>query len=297
MFCLFLCRGARHVILYLNIKYHHMSDLTSVFRQQSSERWFEKFARFGLISKGIVYFLMGTLSVLAAFGLSREKGDKAEAFKFIYDQPFGRVILVAIAVGLFGYVMLRMFQAFKDTENKGKDLKGIFNRIGYAMSAFLYIAIGAYAAKLAFRGASGGGDSDSRQFIVSKVLAYPWGEYLVGIAGLIVVGMGIYQIFRGVTGKFMKKVNLVKSNMKDAFKTTGTIGYISRGIVLVIIGYFLFYAALISSPDEAQGTGAAFDFLQNKFGSFMMAVVALGLAGYGLFCFVKAKYQKIDLDF
>ena len=271
-----------------------MSGFTSTFGARSKEGWFEKFARFGLVSKGIVYFLMGTLSVLAALGLSAEKGDKAEAFKLIYDQPFGRVILIAVALGLLGYVMLRFFQAFKNTENKGKNLKGVLDRIGYAMSAILYLAIGAYALKLAFAGAGDGGDS--RQFIVSKVFEYPGGEYIIGIASLVVIGMGIYQIVRGISGRFMKKVNLYKSNMKDAFKTTGTIGYISRGIVLAIIGYFLFHAALVSDADEAQGTGAAFDFLQNKLGSIMMAIVAIGLAGYGVFCFVKAKYQKIDLD-
>lgn len=274
-----------------------MSSLTSAFSDRPKDQWFEKFARFGLIAKGIVYFLMGTLSVLAAFGLSRDKGDKEEAFMFIYEQPFGRFLLIGIAVGLFGYVMLRMFQSFKDTENKGSGLKGILNRVGYGLSALLYLVIAAYALKLAIRGVTGGGDSDSRQFIVSKVLEYPLGEYIVGIAGLIVIGMGIYQIARGITGKFMKKVNLYLSNMKDTFKTTGTIGYISRGIVLMIVGYFLLHAAVLSNPDEAQGTGAAFDFLENKVGSFMMALVALGLAGYGVFCFVKARYQRIDFDF
>lgn len=277
------------------MKIYGMSDFISSFTGQTRDNWFEKFARFGLASKGAVYLLMGTLSVLAAFGLSREKGDKEQAFKVIYDQPFGKVVLVAIAIGLLGYVMLRTFQAIKDTEHKGKDLKGILTRIGYAISALLYIAIGAYALKLVF-GNGGDDGGDSRQFVVSKVLAYPAGEYIVGIAGLIVIGVGIYQITRGVTGKFMKKVNLVNSNMKDAFKSAGTVGYISRGVVLGIIGYFLFYAARNSNPEEAQGTSAAFDFLQNEFGSLMMAVVALGLAGYGVFCFVKAKYQKIDLD-
>ena len=272
-----------------------MTDFISSFTGQIRDNWFEKFARFGLASKGAVYLLMGTLSVLAAFGLSREKGDKEQAFKLIYDQPFGKVILVAIAVGLLGYVMLRTFQAIKDTENKGNDAKGILNRIGYGMSALLYIAIGAYALKLVF-GNGGDEGGDSRQFVVSKILTYPAGEYIVGIAGLIGIGMGIYQIARGISGRFMKKVNLLNSNMKDAFKSAGTIGYISRGIVLGIIGYFLIRAAYASNPEQAQGTRAAFDFLQNEFGSLMMAVVALGLAGYGVFCFVKAKYQKIDLD-
>ena len=270
-----------------------MSGLTSAFTSPK-EKWFEKFARFGLTSKGVVYFLMGALSVLAALGLNKENGDKSEAFKVIYGQPFGQVLLIAIAVGLLGYVMLRMFQAIKNTEKKDNDLKGILDRIGFGMSAVLYLTIGAYAFKLAL-GGSGGGES-GRQFIVSKVLEYPAGEYIIGIASLIVIGMGIYQITRGITGSFMKKVN-VSSKMKDAFKTAGTLGYISRGIVLAIIGYFMLHAAWLSNPGEAQGTGAAFDFLQNNFGSFMMAVVALGLAGYGVFCFVKAKYQKIDIDF
>lgn len=274
----------------------HMPGLVSTYTDSSKERWFEKFARFGLVSKGVVYSLMGILSVLAAFGLSRETGDKAQAFKVLYQQPFGQLLLIAIAVGLFGYVTLRMFQAFKNTENKRKNFKGLLDRTGYALSALLYLAIGIYALRLAFSGMGDSGDS-SRQFIVSKVLEYEGGEYFVGIAGLVVIGMGIYQIVRGVTGRFMKRVNLVRSNLKEAFTTAGTLGYISRGIVLGIIGYFLFHAAWISNPEEAQGTGAAFDFLKNTFGSVMMAVVALGLTGYGVFCFVKAKYQKIDLDF
>lgn len=273
-----------------------MSDITSTFSHQSKEKWFEKFARFGLVSKGIVYCLMGLLSVLAAFGLSREKGDKAEAFKLIYDQPFGKFLLMAIALGLLGYVMLRMFQAYKDIDNKGKDLKGIITRIGFALSAFLYLGVGAYALKLAFAG-PGGDDSDSRQFVVSKVLGYPGGEYVVGIAGLIVIGMGIHQVYKGIAGKFMKKIKLIRSNMKDLFKKAGMVGYISRGIVLMIIGYFLFHAASLSNANEAQGTGAAFDFMENKFGSLLMGIVALGLIGYGIFTLVKAKYQKIDLDF
>lgn len=272
-----------------------MPGITSLFSDPAKEAWFEKFARFGLISKGIVYCLMGLLSVLASFGLSRKKGDKTEAFKLIYDQPFGQIILIAIALGLFGYVMLRMFQAIKDIDNKGKDMKGIFVRIGYALSAFLYIGIGGYAIKLVFQG-KGADDSDSRQFIVSKVFEYPGGRYLVGIVSLIVVGMGIHQIIKGGTGKFMKRINLVRSNMKEVFKKAGIIGYISRGIVLLIIGYLIFHAAWLFNSKEAQGTGAAFEFIENKFGSLLMGIVALGLIGYGIFTFVKAKYQKIDLD-
>lgn len=160
---------------------------------------------------------------------------------------------------------------------------------------FLYLGIGAYALKLVF-GSSGGGGEGSRQFVVSKVLQYPGGQYLVGIAAIIGIGMGVYQIYRGVTGKFMKRVRLTRTNMQDAFKMAGTVGYTSPGIVLGIIGYFMFHAARRADPDQAQGTSEAFDFLQNNFGSVMMAIVALGLAAYGIFSFVKARYQRINMN-
>src|SRR5690606_25851571 len=96
---------------------------TSSLTSGSRDLWMERFARFGLVAKGIVYLLMGTISVLAAIGLSSENGDKTKAFQFLYEQPFGRVMLVLIGAGMFGYVMLRGFQSVKDSENKGNDFK------------------------------------------------------------------------------------------------------------------------------------------------------------------------------
>src|SRR3989337_1846698 len=89
------------------------------------EDWFEKFLRFGLIAKGVVYCLLGILTVMTAVGLRGDNTGKTEAFQMIYKQPFGKIILALLAIGLFGYVTLRFFQCFKDIDKKGNDLKGI----------------------------------------------------------------------------------------------------------------------------------------------------------------------------
>lgn len=256
------------------------------------DKMFENFLRFGLISKGVIYCLLGVLAVLAAAGLRSEDASKAEAFKLIYEQPFGKVILIMLAIGMLGYITLRFFQCFKDSDNKGDSMKGLITRAGYGFSALMYLGLGIYVVKLVLDGP--GGDGNSQQFIVGKVLQWPGGQWIIGIIAAIVIGSGINQIYKGVSGNFMKKISLIRSEFDKVFKKTGVAGYIARGVVLGIIGYLLLHAALTHNPREAKGSDQAFHFIENTFGSFLMGVVALGLVAYGIFMFVKAKYQNVN---
>jgi uncharacterized membrane protein YidH (DUF202 family) len=263
---------------------------------QKTERWVEHFARFGIVSKGVVYCLIGFLTVLAALGLKAKSADKKEAFNVIYDQPLGKILLLIVAIGLVGYVMWRFFQSVRDIDNKGHNAKGTFIRIGYGVSAILYFSLAIYAFKLALQG-PGGSDDNSQQFVVAKILSYPAGEWIIGVAGALTLLNGIRQIVKGARAKFMKTVKLIQSPRASLYKKTGIIGYISRGIVLCIIGYFFLRAALHKNGMEAGDTEGAFDFLENNFGTVLMGTIALGLFLYGIFMFVKARYQKIDLNF
>lgn len=280
-------------IAFLRSAKKDMDGTRSTNVNESKDQWFERFFRFGLVAKGIVYCLTGVLAFMAVAGLSREKAGKTQVLGFIYDQPFGLALLIIIAAGLSGYAALRSFQAFKDIDSKGDDAKGILSRTGYGISGLLYFSLAIYAVKLIFNGQKGNGDSE--EFIIAKALGYEWGPWLTGIAGIIIIGSGIYQIYRVASGKFMKKIRLSRSGMNNYVRKAGIIGYISRGIVLVIVGYLVFHAALTSNPKEAKGTEGAFTFIENKFGSLLMAIIAVGLIGYGIFMFVKAKYQRITI--
>jgi hypothetical protein len=271
-----------------------MATLQSAAFSTSKDKYLEKFFRLGYVSKGVVYCLLGMLAVMAAIGLGSENASKTDAFNLIHEQPFGKVLLAIITLGLFGFVTLRVFQSFKDIDHKGDNAKGIANRIGYAISALVYLSLGFYAAKLVLNGSAGGG-SDSRKFIVAKVLDLPGGVWIIGIVAVIVMISGGYQIYKGASVKFMKNIQLIGSKFNDLFKKAGIIGYISRGIVLLIIGYLLLHAALYSNAGNVQDTDGAFSFLEHTFGSLLMGVVAFGFFAYGVFMFVKAKYEKISV--
>lgn len=257
------------------------------------EKFLQKFTRIGLTAKGIVYCLAGILALTSAMGLGRHKDNKEEAFKMIYEQPFGEVLLVIISVSLLGFVTLRFYQAVLDSEHKGKGVKAIFRRMGLATSGLIYLGLSIYAFKLVL-GDSGGGDS--KKMLISGILEYPGGQLIIGVVAAIIIGQGIYQVYKGVSKKFMKKVHLYHSNFEGTFKKTGIVGHAARGIVLCIIGYLFLRAALSSNADQAGDTDGAFNFLQNTVGNVLMGTVALGFIAYGVFMFVRARHEKIQLS-
>src|SRR5687767_14805769 len=209
----------------------------------TKKRSVEYFARAGIIAKGVVYCLIGLLTSLTAVGISKKKMDQADTFKLIYEQPFGKMLLVIIAIGLFGYVTWRSFQAIQDIDHKGKNSKAIFIRIGYAISAVIYLGLGVYALKLALNGSSSD-NGETQKTIISKVLDYPGGAWLLGLVAVIIAVNGIRQMYKGISQRFMENVNFYNSGRAGLFKKAGIIGYVSRGVVLIIIGYFFITAAL-----------------------------------------------------
>lgn len=260
--------------------------------------WVKGFARIGLIAKGIVYCLVGMLAFMAAFELrgSTEKGaDKTGVFRFILDQPMGKVMLGIIGVGLLFYAAWRFIQAIRDSENKGTNAKGIGKRIAYLSSGMVYGALGGYALKMVFGQPTGNGDS--RQTLASTLLAQPFGQWLVGAVAVGFALVGVYQFYYGFSDKYRKKVqgSGVKHEYESLMIKGGKFGYMARGVVWLLIGYLFLNAALHANPKEAGGTGSAFQFLEEvSYGSFLLGALALGLLCYGVFMFMRARYQPIN---
>lgn len=279
-----------------------MATLSSISSQLSSTQpqWVKRFARLGLAAKGVVYCLVGVLAFMAAFeigGQSERDLDKRGVFRFILEQPFGQVLLALVAIGLVCYTLWRFTQAFLDNEHEGTDAQGIGRRLGYAFSGLVYgfLSYGSFRMVLGSRGSQGGGIS--RQTLVREVLQKPFGQWLIGLVGLCIIGVGLYQIYRALSGKYLKKVQTaaIKSELKELIIRSGKIGYIARGIVWGLIGYLFIKAAMAANASEAGGSNRAFAFLENaSYGSFLLGAVAVGLFCYGMFMFVRARYEVIS---
>ncbi len=264
----------------------------------SRDRWIEIAARAGLTAKGFVYSLIGILTFMAAFGLGSgdDKGGKSQALKWIEDQPFGQALLALTALGLLAYSIWRFVEAVLDTENKGNDMKGLAVRGRYAFSGLMYGASTYYAAKLLFGSSSDEGGRDTRETVAQKLLEQPFGQWLVGIVAVGVMAVGVYQIYYALSEKYRKKIQESKldNRVKETLLNSGKVGYIARGIVWLLIGYLFLQAALQSDSSEAGGSDSAFSFLEQEWGSWVLAVVALGLLCYGIFMFVRARYQPVS---
>ena len=261
-------------------------------------QWTENFARFGMAAKGVVYCLVGALAFMAAFeinGNTEDGAGKQGVFQFILEQPFGKILLGIVALGLVCYTIWRFIQAFMDSEQKGSDAKGIGKRIGYAFSGLIYGGLAFYAAQLVLGNGSGGG-SDSRQTLAGKLLEQPFGQWLVGLVAVGTIAIGLYQIYKGISGKYLKNVKTasIQPNIKDMLMKAGKVGYIARGIVWGIIGFLFLKAAMNSDAQEAGGSSSAFQFLEQSYGSILLGIIAFGLICYGVFMFVRARYEVIN---
>jgi hypothetical protein len=268
--------------------------------KRAARPWIERLARFGYAAKGVVYVLIGSFAAYGAFaGGGGEQTDSRGALTQIVRQPFGRVLLGVVAVGLAGYALWRVVQALRDTEDKGSELKGLSIRFGYACIGFVYAGLSYSAVRLILgRGAGKGSDQQSREW-TATFFALPFGRLLVGLAGLGVIGFGLWQCYKAFTAKFRKKWKRHEMSERARALATraGQVGLVARGVVFGIIGIFLIQAALRARPEEARGLSGALHALeQQPYGPYVLGAVALGLVAYGLYMFVEARYRRMRID-
>ena len=256
--------------------------------------WVEKLARLGYATKGAVYGLIGVLAVMAAFSSGGKTTDTQGALHTIARQPFGQILLAVVAVGLIGYALWRIIEAWKDPEHKGDDAKGIATRAGYLFSGLVYGALAFNAALLAF-GSGGGGGGNSKQDWTARVMQQPFGRWLVSIAGAIIIGIGLYKIYLAYKVKFRKKLNLreLDRNQEQWVVNICRFGITARGVVFMLLGFFVLQAAYKSNPDKVRGLDGALQTLARQpYGKILLGIVALGLVAYAIYMIVQSRYRS-----
>jgi hypothetical protein len=127
-------------------------------------------------------------------------------------------------------------------------------------------------------------------------MEWPLGRWIVAAVGVGILGAGAFNLWRGVTGSFRKKLKLREmSELEEkTFRLVGGVGHVARGVVFGLIGFFLVRAAWQYDPKEAVGLdGALAEVLRQDYGDTLLGLVAGGLIAYGLYCFVEARYREV----
>lgn len=259
--------------------------------------WIEPAARIGYAAKGVVYVLVGVLTAKAAIGIGGDVEGSEGVLLTILRQPFGRVLLAIVALGLACYAFWRFVQAIKAPEQHGdEDAKSVFKR-GYAVvSGLLHASLVVLAVRMILKG-GGSESSGSTESKTAELMSQPFGRTMVAIVGLIIIGVAIRQFYRAYSASFKKKMALheLSHSARTWFVRASRWALSARGIVFGTIGILLVIAAIRADPSKAAGFEEAMRTLEsNSYGPWLFGFVALGLFFYGIFQFGKAKYRIIE---
>jgi Domain of Unknown Function (DUF1206) len=242
-----------------------------------------------------MYALVGLLALKVALLGRGQAPDRESALKVVADEQFGRVLLSAIAIGLLGYALWQLARAVLGGNLEGGEDEGIFKRLGYAGRGLFYSALFVSTTMIVF-GADEGGNKREEDRATAYVLDLPAGPLIVGGVGLAFLAAGVFNLYRGVTGKFREKLKLRKlSDAEDkAYTIIGVVGFVARGVVFSLIGVFLVRAAYQYDPKEAVGIdGALAEVAHASYGPLLLGLVAAGLFAFGLYSFVEARYREV----
>jgi hypothetical protein len=259
----------------------------------------ENLARVGLVAYGLVHVLVAWLAVQLAWfgGSSGGSADQSGAMRTLADSPVGKPLLWLLAVGLIALAVWQAAEVLRWRQGwsaPGKTRTTAIRKSANAVGkAVVYIAL----AVLAIRFATGNGQSSSQQQqqTTAGVFGWPGGRWLVAAFGLVLVGVGAWHVYKGWNKRFLKQIDLAEASPGTTRLVTrlGQMGFPAKGVALALVGALLVYAAITFDPSKARGLdGAMRTVLQAPFGRILLTLVALGIAAFGAFCFVRARYPE-----
>jgi hypothetical protein len=263
-------------------------------RTARTSRWIELAGRLGHVAKAASYALIAILALQVAFGDRARPKDRQGVLRELADKPFGTAALIALAVGFAGYALWQFVRAAFDRSDDGTGAKGWAKRAHHAGVGAIYVGSAVIATSLVVGSRSTGGGDEKAE--TAKVLDWPMGPWLVGAVGVGIFVYGVANLVKAHNQKFRR--DLDEGSMSPTVRRwtvrSGVVGHAARGIVFGMVGVFLAKAAIDYDPDEAVGIDGALARLAHRdYGAWLLAIVALGLLAYAVFCLVQARYRRV----
>lgn len=254
----------------------------------------EPLARLGYASKALIYVIVGGLAAAAAANRGGGVTDTSGALRVILSQPFGQLLLIVLGVGLCGYAVWRFLDAWRDPDRHGTDFHGLVTRIGNVVRGLVYGALGIEAFRLA-RGLRGSRGNEAEAW-TAKIMDLPLGEWIVAIAGCIIVVFGISEVISALKLQISRQIDLtpVPRALRGATIKISRFGVGARGAILAVLGVFLVRAAIRHDPSQVHNTReSALEIANAVPGRWLLAAIAAGLIAYGIDQALHARCRRI----
>lgn len=252
-------------------------------------------ARIGYGARGFVYASIGVLTFLAALDLEGQAVGTQGAVVWLAGQPFGRLWLVLLGLGLWAFVGWRILQAVFDADREGKSGRALMLRAGQAVSGLFYglLAAGVFELLDEVGPQMSGEDVAENQRKAAMLLDLPFGDVLLIVVGLVVTGVGVGNIIKGVRADFGETLSC-SEDLRRPLTLIARTGYVARGVAYLPLAVLVTLAGWHARAAEVGSFGSSLDALEAQpGGSLMLGATALGLVAFGVFAFVEARFRRI----
>lgn len=251
-------------------------------------------ARAGFAMSGLVHILMGWIALRVALGGSGDSADQSGAIAQIAQAPGGRILLGVGAVAMAALALWNLLSAYLQGRRENETAKVVGTAVKLVGKGAVFGALAATAATFALGSSSSSGQQT--QDAASPLLTSMIGRGLIVVAGLVVIGIGGYHVYKGVTRKFEETLQGGPGGkLATAVVVTGVAGFVAKGIALIAVGVLLAWAGIGADPEKASGLDAGLRSMAAlPAGTVLLALVGIGLALYGVFSFFRARYEDLD---
>jgi type IV secretory pathway VirB2 component (pilin) len=258
-------------------------------REAERSDWLDSAVRIGLVAYGVVHLLIGWLAVQLALGDHSESASPQGALSELAQQPFGQVLVWAVAIGLFLLVVWRVLEAtFGHRDEEGVDR--LRKRVASGGRAVVYGALGVTAARVA---AGGAGSESGEKTMTAKLMDLPAGQWGVVAVGLGIIGYGAALVWQGWKEKFAEQLDIEGKlgTSGAAYLLLGQVGHVAKGIAFAIVGSLFLYAGITHEPGKSGGLDEALQkVLEQPFGPVLLVAIGVGFACFGLFYLARARH-------
>jgi Domain of Unknown Function (DUF1206) len=269
------------------------SHVRSTASRAANSKPLEYLARGGFICYGVIHLLIAWVALQVAFGNSSQESDQSGALRKLASQPAGKTLVILVVIGMVALAIWQAFEAIVG-ESGEQDKEAIAQRVISGVRAVIYLWIAWIGVKVV-TGASSS-QSKSSQKTTSNLMDSTGGRWLVGLAGLVVIGAGIGLCWYGLTKRFEKHLNTAQMSptVRKTTRRLGMAGYPAKGVAYGIVGVLLVAAAVTYDAGKARGLDGALKTLAGQgWGTWLLALIALGFAAFGVFCFSQARYRQV----
>lgn len=252
-------------------------------------------ARVGYGALGFVYLSAGGLTFLAAIDRIRDAAGTQEATVWLSEQPWGRLWLILLGLGLLAFVQWCVLQSVFDADHEGTSRRGLVIRAGQAANGLFHGILAVSAFRLL-----GGAPSEpavaeaaATRDKAAAILSLPFGDALLIAVGLGLMAVGVASVINGLRTDFTDRLSC-SPEVCRRLSPLAKAGNVARGVSLIPLGAFVALGGLHSKAAEVRNFGAALDGLEAQPGGpWIVAFTALGLMAFGAFSFIEARFRRI----